>query len=302
MSYVIVKLTGGLGNQMFQYAAARQLAQVNQATLLLDTTGFETYKLHRYSLQHLDIQTELAPSWEVRRLLNQGAWWENLFHAAIGKAPRLPKNFRIIQQKNMDYDENFLTHRGDLYVDGYWQSPRYFQTIHNDIKQAFSILTPASQKNLEMAKQMSSSTSVSLHVRRADYFNNPKTLGIHGVCSATYYNRAVTLLRERFGADLTYYIFSDDIPWARENLQFSGTKVFMDFNDADRNYEDLRLMTLCRHHITANSTFSWWGAWLGRLEGVTITPAHWFEDESKGPKMDDLLPSEWIRLTDGDPL
>ncbi|MBK8038267.1 MAG: alpha-1,2-fucosyltransferase [Verrucomicrobiaceae bacterium] len=297
MNTVLVKLSGGMGNQMFQYAAARQLALLNDASVVLDLTGFETYKLHRFSLQHFALNAPVAQKWEVRAaegkhsVLSKLAFWRKL----TAGMPDAGTTFQKVQQQGLGYDASLLEKRGHLHLDGYWQSPRYFDGISGLIREAFQIVTPPSAENAEMARRIADCHSVSLHVRRADYVNNPKTLGVHGACSAAYYDAAVAVISERV-SDLRFFIFSDDIPWARENLAFPGEKVFVDFNDASRNYEDLRLMSLCQHHITANSTFSWWGAWLGKPEGITLTPARWFNDESKGPPVDDLVPTGWIRI------
>ena len=297
MNTIIVKLSGGMGNQMFQYATARHLAQLNEAALLLDLTGFETYKLHDFSLQHFALTAPIVPKWEIKSALGNSA---ALAALAFWRSPTLGMpvrgtKFHPVVQQGLGYDAALLANRGCLHLDGYWQSPRYFDAIQEQIRADFHITTPPTSPNQEMAHRIADSHSVSLHVRRADYVNNPKTLGIHGTCSAAYYAAAVDAITAQ-AADLRFFIFSDDIPWARENLTFQGDKVFVDFNNASRNYEDLRLMSLCRHHITANSTFSWWGAWLGNPGGITLTPARWFSEEAKGPPVTDLVPPGWTRV------
>jgi hypothetical protein len=299
MSFVIVRLTGGLGNQMFQYAAGRHLALKNQSTLLLDTTEFETYKLRKYTLHHFNIQAAKASWWQVKVALNPQSWWTKSLQSIFRNHPAL-QPFRVFRQKGFDYDAELLELEGNSYLDGYWQSPSYFQEIESEIRRDFSVIHPACERNKELSKQMACTQSVSVHVRRGDYYNNPKNQSIYGICYKLYYDRAVSFLRQRLGSDLVYYIFSDDIIWARANLKFEGAKVFVDWNNATRDFEDLRLMTQCRHHITANSTFSWWGAWLGHSDGITLTPNRWFADETKGPKMDDLLPRNWIRIPVGE--
>lgn len=295
MNTILVKLTGGLGNQMFQYAAARHLALLNEAELLLDVSEFNTYKLRTYALGHLAILARTATPLEIAQMTGRGSFFSKLLAKnAFWQSRRYSRLERVLQQ-GLRYDPSVLARRGSLFLDGYWQSPRYFQDIGQQIKAEFQTATPPSPANQAMGARISGCNSVSLHVRRTDYVNNLNTQGVHGSCAPQYYDQAAATLSAR-ETGLTYFVFSDDIPWARENLTFPGEKVFIDFNDADHHYEDLRLMSLCRHHITANSTFSWWGAWLGAEAGVTITPARWFNDESKGPPVDDLIPEGWIRI------
>ncbi|WP_395742595.1 alpha-1,2-fucosyltransferase [Prosthecobacter sp.] len=291
MNTILVNLSGGLGNQMFQYAAARHLAELNDAELLLDVSGFDTYKLRTYALGHLNIQARTASALEVAQMTGKGSFLNKLLAKTVFRGSRLER----VPQEGLRYDPGLLARRGSLFLDGYWQSPRYFRDIAPQIKSEFQVKTPPSAANAAMGAQISGCNSVSLHVRRTDYVSNANTHGVHGSCSLQYYDQAAAELGAR-ETGLRFFIFSDDIPWARENLAFPGEKVFIDFNDADHHYEDLRLMSLCRHHVTANSTFSWWGAWLGAEDGITLTPARWFNDESKGPPVDDLIPEGWIRI------
>ncbi len=295
MNTILVKLSGGLRNQMFQYAAARRLTVLNEAELLLDVSGFAKYKLRTYALGHLSIQARAATSLEITRMTGRGSFFNQILAKAAFWNNRSSSRLETITQQVLQYDPSLIDKRGSMYLDGYWQSPRYFQDISKQIKTEFQIATPPSPENQSMGSQISGCNSVSVHVRRGDYVSNLKTSGIHGTCSARYYDLAAAALSAR-EAGLVYFVFSDDIPWARDNMTFPGEKVFIGFNDPDHHYEDLRLMSLCRHHITANSTFSWWGAWLGVEDGLTITPARWFNDESKGPPVDDLIPEGWIRI------
>lgn len=298
MNTILVKLSGGLGNQMFQYAAARHLALLNEAELLLDVSGFAKYKLRTYALGHLNIQARAATSLEITRMTGRSSTFKKILAKAAFWS-RSPSRLETVTQQGLQYDPSLIERRGSVYLDGYWQSPRYFQDVSKQIKTEFQIATPPTPANQSMGARISGCNSASLHVRRGDYVSNLNTFGVHGACSARYYEMAAAALSAR-ESGLVYFVFSDDIPWARENLTFAGEKVFIDFNDPDHHYEDLRLMSLCRHHITANSTFSWWGAWLGAEDGVTITPARWFNDESKGPPVDDLIPEGWMRIG-GDP-
>ena len=296
-SAIIVKLFGGLGNQLFQYAFARHLAILNNAPLFLDITGFETYKLRRYSLHHFALKAHIAPKWEVAKALGTS---NGLSKFAIWRMPSkgMPQNKifqQIIEDDGFGFNGKLLQLKGCLYINGYWQTPLYFDDVKNIIRNDLKVTTAPTQANREMARRILDSNSVSVHVRRGDYVNNPKTRSIHGVCPVEYYQKAAQMISDEESRP-KFFIFSDDIFWARKNLNFGGETVFVDINSVDQSYEDLRLMSLCRHHITANSTFSWWGAWLGTQGGITIAPARWMNNASKGPSSDDLLPSQWLKV------
>ena len=142
---------------------------------------------------------------------------------------------------------------------------------------------------------MSHGHSVSVHVRRGDFVSHTQISAFHGTCSPQYYQDAVSLLAEKVGAPLSLYIFSDDPAWVRENMQFPHETVYVDHNDASKNYIDMILMSSCKYHIIANSSFSWWGAWLdARPDKIVVAPRTWVRDPHINTK--DLLPPSWIRI------
>jgi Glycosyl transferase family 11 len=181
----------------------------------------------------------------------------------------------------------------DSYLMGYWQSEQYFADIANIIREDFTFKLPMSQQNAELAKQINQVNAVSLHIRRGDYANNPETMATYGLCSLDYYKEAIRYIVERVNAP-HFFIFSDDINWVKNNLKIDYPYQYVDHNHGTESYNDMRLMSLCKHHIIANSSFSWWGAWLNRNpEKLVVAPQKWFANELN---VDDLFPRGWITL------
>jgi hypothetical protein len=174
---------------------------------------------------------------------------------------------------------------GDIYLDGYWQSEKYFLPIKDVLRKELDIIPPPDPQNRRVAAEIVKSPSVSVHVRLADYATDARARATHGSLSSEYYERAVSRIL-RHVPDASFYLFSDEPAVAIERVALPPDRTsVIDFNGPDTNYEDLRLMSLCDHHIMANSTFSWWGSWMGRNPtGLTIAPANWFADEGRGRK------------------
>lgn len=293
---VIVCLAGGLGNQLFQYAAGRALAEVCGAQLLLDTSAYQYERLGRqYRLDRFCIRAELVSPEDVDRL----TWRErrDLFSRAWRRVvePMLPRIWRrVFVDQELGYDSAFLRIRRSVVLQGYWQNEKYFADIAPMIRREYQLRDDPDYRNAHMLNLIGSTASVSLHVRRGDYVSNPHTNAVHGVCEVEYYCDAMKFISERIGAS-HYFVFSDDPEWARANLCFNGPVTFVQHNGAERDYEDLRLMSACRHHIMANSSFSWWGAWLAERPGqVVVAPKVWFQDPRRCAR--DLIPERWERI------
>lgn len=294
---IVTRLIGGLGNQLFQYAIGRHLALLNGTELRIDASAFESYKLHAYALDHFSISGDPVEADQIAAFDVIG---NSRVVRALARGP-IPqaKHWRgrtYVREQGMRFDRRILELRGDLYLDGYWQSERYFSDIADTIKDDLQIVEDMDDANLRMAEQIQDSRSVSVHVRLGDFARDPITRKVHGVLGAEYYSAAVRLLAERVpGA--RFFVFSDEPERA---LAASGladpVTTVVDFNPAARNYSDLRLMALCDHHVIANSTFSWWGAWLGEQLGSTITvaPTRWFGAADRDSS--DIIPSRWITL------
>lgn len=288
---IIVQLTGGLGNQLFQYAMGSMLASKNQCELKLDLSSFENYEWHEYSLAPFNISAKVAGARECA--ISKGGNL-SLLNRVIKK---ISKNRTIhIVEKNLLYDPDILNFKGSAYLTGYWQSEKYFKGIANKMMEDLKIRIQPSAPNKELLALIRSENAVSLHIRRGNYVNVDFVNKVHGACSIDYYQKAVDFISEKV-SNPVFYVFSDDIPWARQNLDLKFKTVFVDINDDKTDYEDLRLMSNCKHHILANSTFSWWGAWLNSSpEKIVIAPENWFADKKLNAETVNLIPSEWLRM------
>jgi hypothetical protein len=288
---IIVKLMGGLGNQMFQYAAGRRLSNFRGTELKLDLSWFESISAvdtrRQYELGAFTIQEQFASSEET------GRFREGLLLRKFGFLFPFRER-RHIHEKHYQFDPDILRLPDNVYLDGYWQSPKYFSDIQDMIQTEFAVRTGPDDVNRRMADEIAGAEAVAVHVRRGDYVSNPATSNYHGTCSMEYYQIAVKAILGRVKQP-HFFVFSDDPAWARENFPLAGLKTVIDQNGADRAFEDMRLMSLCKYHIIANSSFSWWGAWLSKNpEKIVIAPKQWFND----PKIvtGDLIPETWIRL------
>ncbi|MEN6509171.1 MAG: alpha-1,2-fucosyltransferase [Smithella sp.] len=181
-----------------------------------------------------------------------------LIHCPECQVEKKSETFEKIKKTTADFDPNLLKINRDAYLDGYWQSEKYFLDIAPVIRKELSIKTPPDRENELLINKIANSDAVSLHIRRADYVADSHTNTIHGACSLDYYHHAVDKVAEKVKSP-HFFIFSDDPAWALDNLKLKYPATFVTKNGPDKNYEDLRLMSLCRHNIIANSTFSWWG-------------------------------------------
>ncbi len=291
---VISNIIGGLGNQMFQYAAARALALRHGTSLRLDVSGFANYTLHQgFELQRVfDCAIEEASAAEVRKTLG---WQASPKVRRILSRPGFSwlRRRELVVEPYFNYWPGFEAVPNDCYLIGYWQSEKYFAGHEATIREDFTFRRPLQARNEELAAAMRDTNSVSLHIRRGDYAKNPKTLATHGLCSLDYYGAAVKYIAERV-ASPTFFVFSDDISWAQENLKMVSPCEFIGHNQRADSYIDMQLMSACKHHISANSSFSWWGAWLNpNPQKIVVAPRGWF---ANGTAVDDLIPDGWIRL------
>ncbi len=292
---VIVQLIGGLGNQLFQYAFGRRLALLKKTNLKLDHSSFDkSYKLRKYSLSHFDIEENFVSPEETKK-------YKNFFSRSFAKVNQMNRNKlalyysrKYVKEQSFLFDANILKVSSDVYVEGLWQTEKYFKEIEFELRKELVFKTAPSEPNKRMADEIMNTTSVSLHVRRADYVTDVKSNQVHGACGLDYYKKAIAFIAERF-ENPNFYVFSDDMNWTRSNLLLDFPTKYVDYNNADTDYEDLRLMSLCKHNIIANSTFSWWGAWLNaNSKKIVIAPEKWFNDSSKTSV--DLIPEKWHKI------
>ncbi|WMW24308.1 alpha-1,2-fucosyltransferase [Methanolobus sediminis] len=289
---IIVKLMGGLGNQMFQYAAGRRLALEHNTILkldlsfLLDRTPRENFTYRPYELDVFNIQGEIASPSEINKFAPAN---NNIFNYIKQKL----KISKIITEPHFHFDKGILSSPDNSYLDGYWQSEKYFKEIRDIIHTDFTFKVKPTNINQKLANEIGFCESVSIHIRRGDYVSNPETKKLHGYCSLEYYEKAIKKIC-CYVENPHFFIFSDDPDWAEDNLIYDCPIKFVTHNDSEKGYEDLRLMSLCKHNIIANSSFSWWGAWLNKNpEKIVLSPEKWFNDSSINT--DDLVPDNWIR-------
>lgn len=284
---ITAQLVGGLGNQMFQYAAGRALALRRGVGLRLDASEFKNYHLHSYGLNHLAISAEVT---DRRQPASTGSRVLDRLRDLVGLgAPAL------YRESGLRFDPAVLALPGNTTLAGYWQCERYFADHADLIRAELSVKTPAIADNLECIERLRSGMPVSVHIRRGDYVSNTLANSVHGTCDIAYYEAAARYIAERCAEAPTFYVFSDDPDWVRENFRIPFEIVLVRHNGADRNYEDLRLMSGCRHHIIANSSFSWWGAWLNPSpDKIVVAPQRWFKTSDLDST--DLVPASWVRL------
>lgn len=289
---IIVKLKGGLGNQLFQYIVGRALAEIHKTELKLDISLFENYEFHDYSLKPFNIQENIASSDEIESFKSRKL---NVVQRLINKF--LPNGLKFVPgyvtEKHFDFDSQILKLKNDVYLEGYWQSEKYFADIGEIVRREFTIKTLPEGKNKEVKESILSSESVSLHVRRGTYLL-PQFNSVLEPCPLVYYEKCVNYISGIVDKP-HFFIFSDDSEWVRENLILPYQTTYVDFNDGKSDFEDLRLMSLCKHNIIANSTFSWWGAWLNsNSKKIVLAPAKWFRDSKRTTK--DLFLKSWVKV------
>ena len=296
MAKVIVYLNNGLGNQLFQYAAGRAIAYRSGAQLRLDISSFDLDNLRSYRLHHYNISANIADSEEIDKFL-----W--LAKRPIPFARRImqrwdktnsPYRRRLITEKYFHYDESIRRVKAPVYLKGYWQSEKYFKEIGNILRRELIPKKAPDLLNRSILEQIDRTCSVSLHIRRGDFVADSNTNKYHGVCPLSYYDAAIQLMAQHFEQP-QFYVFSDDMEWARTNLSVTFPVNFIDYNGQDGDYADLYLLSRCKHHIIANSSFSWWGAWLSSNPNKqVVAPQKWFADADLDIR--DLVPDSWIRL------
>lgn len=287
---IIVRLIGGLGNQMFQYALGRHLAIKNNCTLKLDISGFKKYPLRSYELDYFNIKGEIATFKDLKKVSFPSHLWPKLL-IQLGRRIGLgSKKIFYVKEERIDFIPEILSLKDCIYLAGYWQSYKYFSDISDIIKKDFSQKYKPEMPINHLLNVIENCESVSLHIRRGDYVSNKKTNEIHGFLGLEYYRKAIEIIQNNI-SDPHFFVFSDDIVWAKMNINCNERITFMDGNLS--NHEDFRMMKTCKHHIIANSSFSWWAAWLScKKNSIVIAPKNWFSGIVY--KKEDRIPKEWL--------
>ncbi len=291
---IIVKIYGGLGNQLFQYALGRVLALKHNTNLKLDTSIFEkeqanvTYR--KFGLSDFGINAGIATIEEIneiKRSCLKGVY-KSIYWRFQYMKPYYKQNY--VKEKTFSFDKNILNCRNNTYIDGYWQSPKYFENIRNVLLNDLTLKTQLNENEKKHLVNIQNTDSVSIHVRRGDYVSNPKNLEIYAQLDLNYYNSAIAYIKENIFTPF-FYIFSDDIEWVKSRFSTIHNCTFIDSSSVVCLY----LMSHCKHNIIANSTFSWWGAWLNEnSNNIVITPQKWFVTERLSTA--DLIPKNWLQF------
>lgn len=295
---IIVTLLGGLGNQMFQYALGRALSIRLNTELVVDLTSYGLDPLRSYQLPYFPIHARISSHEDQSKVVPSEGMIKKI-KARIGLIIRNENPIIVIKERSLRYDPAILQTPDNSSLYGYWQCEQYFSDISDIIRTDFSFPAKISLQNDTCLKKIEKTTSVSIHIRHGDYISNPTTNAYHGVCSKEYYYNAMSLVEEQI-KEPEYFIFTDDPQWAKNNIITTKSKTIVDWND-NSPHEDMRLMASCRHHIIANSSFSWWGAWLGKTKNqIVIAPEPWYDAKEQDTR--DIYSDDWIRLEKNNPL
>lgn len=295
---IVVKLLGGLGNQLFQYSLGWRLARRAGAELRFDLRDLKHYgrsvrdgTLREYGLDVFGIDVA-EPT-----VADLGQYWlthsnRHVRYLLASLRSRLPvRAHRVIIDRDGAFRPGVLAIEDDAYLDGYWQSERYFVDCADALRAQLEVRAPLNEAAMRRAAEIAACNAVCVHVRRTDFVGNP----LHDVCDVHYFRRAVLYMQERY-ADARFFVFSDDIAWCRDHLDLGVPLVFVEEASAGwKASGHLKLMTSCRHFVISNSSFGWWAAWLAPYAGKSIVaPRIWLLD----PRYDTrhVVPRSWTRL------
>jgi hypothetical protein len=294
---IIANLVGGLGNQMFQYACARSLALDLDMPLRFSVDMFGSYNAHNgFELERVfGLKLKFSSDKDLGELIGWARKKPAIRHLLSKRSFRWLAGHHFLGESDLSCwpKQKVLALHGG-YLHGYWQSERYFQGHTTRIRSDFRFREELQGVNRRIALAISQSPSISVHIRRGDYVSNPKALAVHGICSPDYYHKAIKTMLHRY-PNAQLFAFSDDPSWVAQVLKpYYPQLVLVDCNKGTNSHNDMRLMSMCDHHIIANSSFSWWGGWLNAKPGkVVIAPSRWFAD---GRNTQDLIPEAWEKI------
>jgi hypothetical protein len=285
---VVCRLKGGLGNQMFQFAYGYARALRLNAELQLDLSYFDKDARHGgFAIERFELS-------DKAELIKLGFWSKTLVkleEQVIGRVDRV----RGIVHEERTLENRFFKYGSQLYLNGFWQNPSLFDVYTQQIKRAFRLKSfDYSSEFLNVKSEILHSQSVGVHFRRGDYVSDKNAASVHGVLGEAYYLKAVQKIEESIECP-RYFVFSDDIKAAKKELDFLENAVFVD-SVSDSMVADMHLMSLCKYNIIANSTYSWWSAWLNDNDmKMVVAPKQWFSNQEKNQQCK-IIPSEWITV------
>lgn len=284
---IITEINGGLGNQLFQYAAGLSLAEKHQTQLKINVDFKQADTSRTLGLSHFNIFLDTATPEEIKHYYPTSL----LFRKILSYLPLALQKF--YKERQFSYQPDFEKLGPNVYLKGYWQSERYFSKIEKNIKAAFTLNPQYFEDAKALIDELSNSESVSIHVRKGDYLVQPY-LDYYEQLDSDYYQRAISKLKT-YNQNIKLYVFTDDAHWVKQHLVLDTPYTIVSGTLTKSMYEDFEAMKSCKYHVIANSSFSWWTAWLSaRQDKKVIAPKYWFND---GPKdTEDLIPKTWHLL------
>jgi hypothetical protein len=293
---IIVRLSGGLGNQLFQYSFGMCLAQKHNTKVKFDLQveiKRADFTPRKFGLREFNIDVELADNREINKFkyFNDGLLY-NIERKLIEKYPFINRHL-IVEHPTLILNNCQLI--DNCYYDGYWQTENYFKPIENQLKNELNLNLNLNKTNNLLEKAIRETLSVSLHIRRSDYISIKANSSIFSECSLTYYKTAIDFFKRKLNNPI-FYVFSDDIAWAKQN--FKGDSFRIVAGNENNPHADMLLMGNCKHNIIANSSFSWWAAWLNKNKNkIIIAPKNWYNNHSYNEVViQNILPNSWIKL------
>ncbi|MDR1370728.1 MAG: alpha-1,2-fucosyltransferase [Dysgonamonadaceae bacterium] len=289
---------GGLGNQMFQYAAARALADRLGVGVCIDKSLLNirsknvTHRIYELDLFFLKHHEKIISSKKRGFLLRK--IYPKIKKTSLGR--RITKCYNLYEElESSGYDPEFLSQPDHTSLSGYFQSEKYFIPFQEIVRRCFTFKNHLYGKNKDIAEKIKDTNSVSIHIRRGDYVSNKKSAAIYTELSTEYYEKAIERIRQEFD-NPTFFVFSDDPEEAKKTIPTLHA-VHINWNKGRDSYIDMQLMSLCKHNIIANSSFSWWGAWLNNNENkIVIAPDQWLKNPEENDRIRDLIPDRWIKI------
>ncbi len=291
---IIVRLEGGLGNQMFQYALGRKLSLKNKTELKFDISALGP-ATREFQLNIFNSQFPIASEQDIDNVKNSNLSFVELLKYRIQRKINIPyfRKSDLFETTLFKFDSNILKAGKNAYLTGYWQSHKYFEKIRKTLLKDFQPKEIPTSSIYNYLNTLSSESSVSIHIRRGDYVNNAETNTLHGTCSVEYYNSAIDYISSKIHTPV-FYIFSDDMDWVKSNFIIKHKFIYVTETPVGKDYFEMCLMSYCKHNIIANSSFSWWAAWLNQNpDKIVVAPKKWMNTSIN---TNDLIPANWIRL------
>ena len=289
---IVVSLAGGLANRMFQYAFYLSLKEVRDDVFVDESSFRPSWSFEKISLKETFPQIE-TPTCDLSKFWIQTK--KGKIYSAIRNLLEATTKKYCYQKDQVFYPNIYKNIPKDCYFRGYWQSEKYFENVADKVRCSFEFQPFDEEKNIDISCKMQSENSVAIHVRKGkDYFVNGGITA--GTCTEDYYKKAIDYITEHVNNPI-FYVFTDNPDWVKDNILLPNYTL-VDWNpvSGNKNFRDIQLMSNCKHNIIANSSFSWWGAWLGRnIDKIVIGPKIWYNPKIK-PIYSDILCNSWIAL------